>query len=104
MPSGITETDTLSNFTRDPARILEKLRADGVPMLLTEEGGTGVVVQDAASFQRFLEKVDQLETIAAVKESLQDVAFGRTRPMREALAELAAKHQLPPAQDDDDGA
>jgi predicted transcriptional regulator len=38
---------------------------------------------------------EQLETIAAVKEGLKDVAAGRTRPAREVLAELAKKHNLP---------
>lgn len=99
MPT-IEQIDSLVSFTNDPRRFLEKLRRNGQPILLTDEGENGVVVQDAASYQRFLERVDQLETIAAVKEGLQDVAAGRTRPMREALAELAEKHRLPSVQDE----
>lgn len=100
MPQDITDRDSLASFTSNPRRFLEKLRQSGAPMLLTEEGVAGVVVQDAASYQQFLEKVDQLEAIAAVKEGMQDVAAGRTRPAREALTELAAKHRLPPVQGD----
>ncbi|MBY0527283.1 MAG: hypothetical protein K2R98_28060 [Gemmataceae bacterium] len=100
MPNQIPTTDTLANFAHDPRRFLAQLRESGQPMLLTEDGGSGVVVQDAASFQHFLEKIEQLETIAAVKESLEDVAAGRTRPIREALAELATKYQIPPVQDE----
>lgn len=99
MAYDITETGSLTNFTSDPSPFLEKLRSSGEPMLLIQEGQAAVVVQDAASYQRILEKVDQLETIAAVKEGLRDSARGRTWPMREALAELAAKHQLPKVQD-----
>lgn len=99
MAHDIADSDSLSNFTSNPSPFLDKLRRSGEPMLLRQEGEEGVVVQDAASYQRFLEKVDQLEAIAAIKESLRDVAAGRTRPIREALAELAAKHRLPPLQD-----
>jgi len=99
MLHGITETESLANFTNDPQRFLEKLRQSGEPLLLTEEGKDGVVVQDAATYQRFLQRVDQLEAIAAIKEGLQDMAAGRTRPMREVMAELARKHHLPPVQD-----
>jgi antirestriction protein len=68
-------------------------------MLLQAEGAEAVVIQDATSYQRFLQEVDQLETIAAVKQSREEVAAGRDRPIREALAELAAKHRLPTVQD-----
>jgi len=40
------------------------------------------------------------EVIPAVKESLRDMVAGRSRPIREVLAELAAKHKLPPVHDD----
>jgi PHD/YefM family antitoxin component YafN of YafNO toxin-antitoxin module len=100
MPQCVSEIESLTSFTSDPERFLERLRRKGEPVLLTQQGEAGVVVQDAASYQKFLERVDRLETMAAVKESLRDVAAGRTRPMREALAELAAKHRLPPVQDE----
>ncbi|HJT77587.1 MAG TPA: hypothetical protein VJ739_10345 [Gemmataceae bacterium] len=37
--------------------------------------------------------------MAAVREGLEDVAAGRTRPAREALDELARKYKLRPAKD-----
>jgi hypothetical protein len=100
MPQNIQDMDSLANFTMDPVRFLQKLRQSGDPMLLTVEGESAIVVQDAASYQRFLESVDQREALAAIKEGLQDVAAGRTRPMREALEELARKYNLPPVQDE----
>jgi prevent-host-death family protein len=92
----LTQTDLLTSFTDDPQGFLDRLRKTGAPIVLTEAGEPRVVVQDAASYQRFLAMVDQLETIAAVKESLQDEAAGRVYPIREALAQIAAEHQLPP--------
>jgi PHD/YefM family antitoxin component YafN of YafNO toxin-antitoxin module len=96
MSHAVNESKTLTEFTANPVPILEKLRRSGAPLLLTADGQAAVVVQDAGSYQRMLETVDRLETIAAVKEGVQDVAAGRTKPMREVLDALARKHRLPP--------
>jgi predicted transcriptional regulator len=49
----------------------------------------------ADEFQQVQQNMDRLDAIAAVKEGLRDVAHGRTRPMREALLDIARKHNLP---------
>jgi PHD/YefM family antitoxin component YafN of YafNO toxin-antitoxin module len=95
MPKDMPVRDSLAKFTNNPKRFLERLRKSGEPILLTLDDEGGVVVQDAAAYQRLRQLADQLETIEAVKESLRDQAAGRTRPMREALDDLAAKHKLP---------
>jgi PHD/YefM family antitoxin component YafN of YafNO toxin-antitoxin module len=92
--------DLLSNFASNPAPYLQTLRQSGEPLVLSVEGQGEVVVQDAAAFRRAQQQLDRLETIAAVKEGMRDVAEGRTQPMRKALAELAHKHNLLPAQDE----
>jgi len=100
MPPVITQTDSLTSFTDDPRRFFARLRESGAPIVLTEAGEPRVVIQDAAAYQRFLEMYDQFETIAAVKESLQDEAAGRVYPAREALMQLAERLQLPPVVDE----
>jgi prevent-host-death family protein len=94
MLPNIEQSEPLSNFTNDPAPILEKLRKSGEPLLLTRNGHEEIVVQDAASYRRILAEVDRLETLAAVKEGLRDVAAGRVQPLREAFADIAQKHGL----------
>jgi prevent-host-death family protein len=89
--------DTLTNFKRDTARFLKRLREAKEPVVLTVNGKAELVVQDAASYQALLERVERLEAFAAVKEGLEDVAAGRTRPAGEALEELGRKHKLKPA-------
>lgn len=88
--------DTLTNFKRDTARFLKQLQETKEPLVLTIHGMAELVVQDAASYQALLERVERLETIAAVKEGLEDVAARRTRPAWAALKELARKYQLKP--------
>jgi prevent-host-death family protein len=86
--------DTLTNFKRDTARFLKRLRETKEPVVLTINGKAELVVLDAASYQALIEQVERLEAVAAVKEGLEDVAAGRTRPAREALEELARKHKI----------
>jgi PHD/YefM family antitoxin component YafN of YafNO toxin-antitoxin module len=86
--------DTLTNFKRDTARFLKRLRETKGPVVLTINGKAELVVLAAASYQALIERVERLEAVAAVKEGLEDVAAGRTRPAREALEELARKHKV----------
>src|SRR5437660_563337 len=100
MSNDIPATDSLTSFTNDPTPFLKKLRQSGEPILLILENEAAVVVQDAESYQRLRKAADQLDTIEAVKESIRDVAEGRSWPIRDVLAELAVKHRLPPVQGD----
>ena len=53
------------------------------------------MVLEEKAYQRLLEVIDRIETIGALKEALEDVEDGRTRPAREAFEELRAKHAIP---------
>jgi prevent-host-death family protein len=92
-----TTTDTLTRFKRDTTRFLKRLRRTKEPMVLTVNGKPELVVQDAVSYQELQERVERLETLAAVREGMQDVAAGRVRSAAEVLADLAHKHSIKPA-------
>jgi PHD/YefM family antitoxin component YafN of YafNO toxin-antitoxin module len=100
MQTKIPEVESLSDFTSNPVPFLAKLRESGEPVLLTVEGKGEVVVQDAASYQRFLELLDRAQSIAAIKEGLEDLAAGRHQPMREFLDELAKQDDFIAPNDD----
>lgn len=56
-----------------------------------------IVVQDAQAYQRLIEaaaKSEREETIAAIREGLNDVKMGRTKPARKALKALATKYGI----------
>ena len=75
----------------------QRLRQTGEPLVLTVNGQAQVVVQDAAAYQRLVERAvqaDREETVAAIREGLTDVATGRTKPARAALRSLAMKHGI----------
>jgi len=90
--------DSLTNFKRQTADYLQRLRKSGAPLVLTVNGQAEVVVQDAAAYQTLLDlasRADKEETLAAIREGLADVETGRTRPAREALKRLARKYGIP---------
>jgi len=72
------DVDSLSEFKRNTAEFIKRLEATGAPVLLTVNGKPRLVVQDAASYQRIRELLDQAETIEAIRQGLEDVARGRT--------------------------
>ncbi len=72
------DVDSLSEFKRNTAEFIKRLEGTGAPVLLTVNGKAKLVVQDAASYQRIRELLDQAETIEAIRQGLEDVARGRT--------------------------
>jgi len=89
--------DSLTNFKRQTATYLARLRKTGEPVVLTVNGKAQVVVQDAAAYQELVDaaaKADRDSTIAAIREGLADAKAGRTKPARAALKALAKKHGI----------
>ncbi len=90
-----TETIPLSDFTRDATAAIRRLKESGQPEVLTIDGEPTVVVPDASSYQRLLDRLDRLETIEAIRQALDEVARGEDVPAEEVFAELRAEFGLP---------
>lgn len=92
------DIDSLTNFKRQTADYLRRLQTTGSPLVLTVNGKAEVVVQDAAAYQRLVERAaraDREETVAAIREGLADAEAGRVKPARRALKALAKKYGVP---------
>jgi PHD/YefM family antitoxin component YafN of YafNO toxin-antitoxin module len=76
---------SLTEFQRNTRDHLARLRESGRPSVLTVNGRAEIVVQDAASYQAFLDMVERAEAILAVQEGLESVERGEGRPAREAI-------------------
>lgn len=83
---------SLSDFKRNTAELLDRLRKTGHPLVLTINGKAEVVVQDAGAYQALL---DRVETIEGIQRGLADVKAGRTKPARQVLDRLRRKHRIP---------
>jgi prevent-host-death family protein len=86
---------SMSDFKRNTSEFLEQIRGSGHPLVLTINGKARVVVQDAASYQKLLDRVDELEALDGIKRGLADVEAGRVTPLRRFEREFRAKRGLP---------
>jgi PHD/YefM family antitoxin component YafN of YafNO toxin-antitoxin module len=82
------DIDSLSNFKRESSKFIRRMKSSGSPVVLTINGKAELVVQDAASYQRLLDKAARYDASDTLRQSLDDVAKGRTRPLRQALEQL----------------
>ncbi|MEX2174692.1 MAG: type II toxin-antitoxin system Phd/YefM family antitoxin [Pirellulaceae bacterium] len=84
------DIDSLSSFKRETAKFVERMKESGQPVVLTINGKAELVVQDAASYQRLLNLAERVDSLEALRQSLEDADAGRTRPMRKAVKSLGA--------------
>jgi prevent-host-death family protein len=88
----LNEIHSLSDFQRNTKSYIERMKELKSPVVLTVNGKAELVVQDAASYQELLDRVERAETVAAVRRAMEEFDRGEGRPAREALEELRNKH------------
>ena len=86
---------SLSDFKRNTSEFLEQMRGSGHPVVLTINGKAELVVQDALSYQKLLDRVDELEALEGIKRGLADVEAGRVTPLRQFEKEFREERGLP---------
>jgi hypothetical protein len=77
------------------ARFLQELRQTGEPIVLTLNGQAQLIIPDDASYQRLLDLVEQIETMEAIREGLEDLKAGRTLSLEEVRERFLQRHGLP---------
>ena len=85
------DINSLSNFKRDTAQFLERLRKTRKPMVLIINGKAELVVQDSESYQQLLELAERLETIEALQPAIAEMKAGRSEAATEVFAQLLLK-------------
>ena len=85
------DTRPITEFKRNTAGLVKRMKQTKRPLVLTVNGKADLVVQDAGSYQQMRERLDRLEAVEAIRQGLKDVEDGRVHDAREALAELGAK-------------
>jgi prevent-host-death family protein len=88
------DIQSLTTFRRRSADFLKQLRKSKRPVVLTVKGKAAAVVQDAEAYQRLLDIAAAADAREGIRQGLEDVRKGRTRPAREFFAEFEAKHGL----------
>lgn len=78
-----TNINPLTAFKRKTPEFVKRLKATGLPEVLTIEGRGALVVQDAAAYQKLLDVVDRAEAILGIRRGLEDAKDGRTMTLDE---------------------
>lgn len=90
----IRQIHSLTDFIRNHKTHVQRLKETHIPEVLTVNGKAELVVLDVESFQEMIKKIDQIETIAAIKEGLAAAERGEMKPAEQVFAEIRAKYDL----------
>jgi PHD/YefM family antitoxin component YafN of YafNO toxin-antitoxin module len=82
------DIDSLSNFKRNTAEFLKRLKETGQPVVLTINGKAEMIVQDSASYQKLIELADRAERLEALQASIDDMRAGKVIPAAAVLTEM----------------
>ncbi|MCC5897145.1 MAG: type II toxin-antitoxin system Phd/YefM family antitoxin [Phormidium sp. GEM2.Bin31] len=88
------DIQSLSNFKRHTSQFTEQMKATGQPIVLTVNGNAELVIQTAEHYQKLLDKIESLETIAGIKAGLADIEAGHTDSLGEFQTAMEEKHGI----------
>jgi prevent-host-death family protein len=86
---------SLSDFKHKTPDLLKQMRESGHPVVLTINGKAEIVVQDAASYQRLLNQLDELQALEGIKRGLTDVKAGRVTSLEDFENTFRKAHRIP---------
>ncbi len=86
---------SLSDFKLNTTTFVDQMRDTGLPLFLTIDGEAEIVVQDAASYQKILDRIDQLEALEGIERGVADVEAGRVTPLEVFELEFRKQRGLP---------
>jgi PHD/YefM family antitoxin component YafN of YafNO toxin-antitoxin module len=89
------DTCSISDFVRNARAHVARLRATRRPQILTLNGAAEFVVLTAEAFKELTERIDELETLAALNEASLEVDGGGGSSAEEAEARLRERLKLP---------
>ena len=90
----LREVRSVTEFQRNVRSYVGHLKSKKSPIVLTVNGRAELVVQDAASYQELLNRLDSAEAVAAIRRGLKDTDAGRVVPLKTVATRLRAKHGL----------
>jgi len=84
----------LTTFRNNSVKFMKRLKKTRRPIILTVNGKPEAVVQSAAEYQRLLDLAAQADPVEGLRQGLEDIAKGRTRPARKVFAELREEYGI----------
>jgi prevent-host-death family protein len=88
------DIQSLTTFRRRSGDFMKQLRKSKRPVVLTVKGRAAAVVQDAAAYQRLLDRAALADSHEGIRQGLEDARLGKVRPAREFFEEFEAEHGI----------
>jgi prevent-host-death family protein len=85
----------LTTFRNNSVKFMKRLKKTRRPIILTVNGKPEAVVQSAAEYQRLLDIAAAADANEGIRQGLEDLREGRTRPMNEVFEEMRRKYGIP---------
>jgi PHD/YefM family antitoxin component YafN of YafNO toxin-antitoxin module len=92
-----SDSQSVTNFCRRSSDFMKHLKKSKRPVVLTVRGKAAAIVQDAEAYKRLLNITARADAEEGIRQGLDDVANGRTRPAREVFDEIRRKQGIPPS-------
>jgi PHD/YefM family antitoxin component YafN of YafNO toxin-antitoxin module len=86
----------LDHFKRNTAEFRERLKQTGQPEVLTVDGRPELVVQSAEGFQRLMDRLEELDKLEHLRESIAQADAGNTTPADQVFDKLRREAGLEP--------
>jgi prevent-host-death family protein len=89
------DIQSLTTFRRRSGDFMKQLKKSRRPVVLTVKGKAAAIVQDAEAYQRLLDIAARADAEEGIRQGLDDVGHGRTRPAREVFDDIRRKYDIP---------
>jgi prevent-host-death family protein len=86
------DIQSLTNFRRKSGEFLKQIKKSKRPVVLTVNGKAEAVVQEEEAYQRLLDTAARADVYEAIRQGVEDIVHGRTRPARKVFNELRRRH------------
>ena len=85
----------MTTFRNHSAEFMQHIKETGRPIVLTVNGRAAAVLQDAESYQHLLDLAAEASAAEGIRQGVEDLEAGRTRPAEDVLNELRAEYDIP---------
>jgi prevent-host-death family protein len=89
------DIQALTTFRNNSTAFLQQLKKTKRPVILTVNGKAAAVVQDPEAYQRLLDIAARADANEGIRQGLEDLRKGRTRPACEVFDEIRATYGIP---------
>jgi PHD/YefM family antitoxin component YafN of YafNO toxin-antitoxin module len=88
----VREVRSVTEFQRNLKGYVGRLKEKKTPLVLTVNGRAELIVQDADSYQELLDRLERAETVAAIRQGMEQFKRGEGIPLKQAERRLRKKH------------